>query len=110
MSALDDEGATPLHRAAINNCLAIAEYLLENGADIESEDKHGFRPLHYAVRFLRRETALMLIEKGADVNAPVKPGALQTSPLGIARSFAKSSGEKGLMGPVIKALKAKGAK
>jgi ankyrin repeat protein len=111
IKAVDDEGATPLHRAAINNCLAIAEYLLEHGADIEAVDKHGFRPLHYAVRFARLETGKMLIEKGADVNALVEEGKPQTSPLQMARGFAKEGeASKQFLLPLMKLLKKKGAK
>jgi len=108
--ATDDEDATPLHRAAINNCLAIAEYLLEFGADIEATDKHGFTPLHYSIRFARKETALMLIEKGADVNVPVNSTNPQTAPLPMAKSFAKSTGDKGTFSAIVKALKKRGAK
>ena len=111
VKAVDDEGATPLHRAAINNCLAIAEYLLEFGADIEAVDKHGFRPLHYTVRFARLETGKMLIEKGADVNALVEEGKPQTSPLQMARGFAKvGDANKQFLLPLMKQLKKNGAK
>lgn len=91
--ALDSEGATPLHRAAINNCLAMAELLIESGSDVDARDAHGFTPLMYAARFARVETGVMLLQKGAyfrawETAAPPNEGATHT-PLKIARHFVR---------------------
>jgi len=40
--------STPLHLAAGYNNLEVAEYLLENGADVNAQDKGGLIPLHNA--------------------------------------------------------------
>ena len=93
VNALDDERATPLHRASINNCLAMAELLVESGASIDARDAHGFTPLMYAARFARVDTGLMLLQRGAffrawDAAAPPNDGATHT-PLKIARHFAR---------------------
>lgn len=84
IDARDDEGATPLHRAAINNNLAIAELLLEHKADINARDNHGFTALMYTARFARVETGLMLIRAGARVFAT---SAGDKTPLNIAKDF-----------------------
>lgn len=103
--AVDAEGATPLHRAAMNNCLAMAELLIERGARIDARDRHGFTPLMYAARFARVETGLVLIEKGADVHAAAGadavPGAGSLPPIQIARDFEKDHPR---MGELIAAL------
>lgn len=104
--AVDAEGATPLHRAAMNNCLAMAELLVERGARIDARDRHGFTPLMYAARFARVETGLALIKLGADVHAAAGahavPGAGSLPPIQIARDFEKDHPR---MGQLIAALK-----
>lgn len=63
---------TPLHEAAFGGHKEAALYLLDNGAEIESADCHGNRPIHSAISCTRKEntqTSIMLLERGADVNA-----------------------------------------
>lgn len=43
--------STPLHLAAGYNNLEVAEYLLENGADVNVPDKGGLIPLHNAASY-----------------------------------------------------------
>ncbi|XP_031416703.1 poly [ADP-ribose] polymerase tankyrase-2 isoform X2 [Clupea harengus] len=43
--------STPLHLAAGYNNLEVAEYLLEHGADVNSQDKGGLIPLHNAASY-----------------------------------------------------------
>jgi len=61
-----DSGETPLHWAAGNGLVVIAEGLLENGADIDAQDLFGRTPLHRAVA----DPAMVafLIREGANVN------------------------------------------
>ncbi|MCX6773812.1 MAG: ankyrin repeat domain-containing protein [Candidatus Micrarchaeota archaeon] len=46
-----------------------AKRLLENGADIEARDSHGWTALIYAAQNNYPEICSFLIEKGADINA-----------------------------------------
>jgi len=44
--------------------------LLKNGADVESENFNGMRPIHYSVRTGLVELVELLIQHGANVDAP----------------------------------------
>lgn len=94
----DKQGRTPLHLAMeimTENCLSprykakgyegftspiggdpcvhntdLAEFLIENGADIEAKDHNGQTPLFYTTRrFSNTQAAGLLIKSGADINA-----------------------------------------
>jgi len=106
VGARDNEGATPLHRAAINNNLAIAELLIERGADVDARDATGFTPLMHACRFARRETALMLIAAGADAAADAsRAGAGGLSALRVALDFVAEHPAE--LEPIVEALRAR---
>ena len=85
----DNQGWTPLHAAAIHGHTAMAQLLIENGADVDRPDNKGWTPLNCVVNscvypgeveedYLREcrcpqeddylKVARLLIEKGADVN------------------------------------------
>ncbi|MCP9262962.1 Poly [ADP-ribose] polymerase [Dirofilaria immitis] len=66
--------STPLHLAAGYNNLEVAQFLLENGAEVNLKDKGGLIPLHNASSFGHLEIASLLIEFGAEVNHPDKWG------------------------------------
>jgi ankyrin repeat protein len=57
---------TPLHWAAENGLVDIAEGLLENGALVDAVDPFGRTPLHVSVR--HPAMVAFLIRSGADVN------------------------------------------
>ncbi len=59
-------GFTPL-MASLNN-IAIAELLIEKGADIEAKDDDGINALVYASTYNDEEMVKFLLEKGADAN------------------------------------------
>ena len=59
-------GFTPL-MASLNN-IAIAELLIEKGADIEAKDDDGINALVYASTYNNEEMVKFLLEKGADAN------------------------------------------
>lgn len=58
--------STPLHWAAENGLIGIAEGLLENGALIDAVDQFGRTPLHRAAR--HPAMVAFLIRRGANVN------------------------------------------
>ncbi|KAI8499774.1 hypothetical protein Bbelb_228250 [Branchiostoma belcheri] len=61
--------STPLHLAAGYNNVEVAEFLLENGADVNAQDKGGLIPLHNASSYGHVEIAQLLIKYGTCVNA-----------------------------------------
>ena len=61
-------GTTALSAAAGNNHLAVVQFLVEQGADIDkgNTDGAGFNPLHYASSSGHLEVVHYLLEQGAD--------------------------------------------
>uniref|UniRef100_A0A7N8YN72 Poly [ADP-ribose] polymerase n=1 Tax=Mastacembelus armatus TaxID=205130 RepID=A0A7N8YN72_9TELE len=64
--------STPLHLAAGYNNLEVAEYLLQHGAEVNSQDKGGLIPLHNAASYGHVDVAALLIKYDACVNATDK--------------------------------------
>jgi ankyrin repeat protein len=65
----NDEYRPLMHKVASHNCnLEIAEFLLEQGFDINARSNLGNTPLHTAISLEKLKIAMLLIEKGADVN------------------------------------------
>ncbi len=60
---------TPLHYATEGDHTAVADLLVEHGAEVDALDAYGETPLHYAVREGSVATVELLISRGADVNA-----------------------------------------
>ena len=75
------DGKTPLHVAVRGGNIALAEYLISAGADVNTKDRYGDSPLHYATYRDNEEIAKLLISAGADVNAKNDIGM---SPLEVA--------------------------
>ncbi|XP_041368600.1 poly [ADP-ribose] polymerase tankyrase-1-like [Gigantopelta aegis] len=61
--------STPLHLAAGYNNVEVAEFLLENGADVNAQDKGGLIPLHNASSYGHVDIAGLLIKFNTCVNA-----------------------------------------
>lgn len=80
-------GATPLTLAAQRNATAIAELLLEKGADVKAADAYGLTALHYAAKRGNMKLLARLLDKGADINAKDKGGH-------TAEFFARENGYK----------------
>ena len=71
VNARTEYGATPLHRAALNNRNPeVLTLLLEAGADVNARDEGGATPL-YSAAFGNKnpEVLTVLLEAGADVDA-----------------------------------------
>ncbi len=64
-----DDGQTPLHFASIFGHTAIAQYLLERGAQTKVKDILGSSPLHEACRYGQSEIVLLLLKAGSDPNS-----------------------------------------
>lgn len=67
------EGDTPL-LVALHGSRRMANLLIENGADIEVENDHGWNALHNATFGGFEDVVALLIEKGLDVNAATNNG------------------------------------
>ncbi|XP_025835265.1 tankyrase [Agrilus planipennis] len=66
--------STPLHLAAGYNNVEVAEFLLDNGADVNAQDKGGLIPLHNASSYGHLDIAALLIKFNTVVNATDKWG------------------------------------
>ncbi|MBI4472363.1 MAG: ankyrin repeat domain-containing protein, partial [Acidobacteria bacterium] len=66
-AASGDERETKLLTAAADGRSHDIEQLLSAGANINTVDRRGWTPLHYAIEQKHTETALLLIRKGADI-------------------------------------------
>lgn len=77
VKATNKDGNTPLHWAALDNRLRIAEILVSQGADINARNRNGNTPLHWAkLSDKGHEVAEFLISKGADVKAKNNNGEI----------------------------------
>ena len=65
---------SPLHMAARRGNAAVAEALLECGADIEARDSMGDSPLRRAVNCGKIDVAALLVAKGADAHSKGSKG------------------------------------
>ncbi|HRZ38501.1 MAG TPA: ankyrin repeat domain-containing protein [Candidatus Paceibacterota bacterium] len=85
-------GGTPLHSAAANGYLAVAEFLLANRAEVKATDNEGDTPLHTAAAAGHKRFCELLLAKGAEVNAPNKNSytALHHAVLGGYRAVAET--------------------
>ncbi|KAG8406398.1 hypothetical protein J3458_021231 [Metarhizium acridum] len=68
----DQCGRTPLHQAASCGNVRIARILIEAGADVETEDEQGWRPVHAGCA--NADVIRLLLQNGADVNARTHKG------------------------------------
>lgn len=69
VSATDQDKYTPLHRAAYENHLEMAELLLQFGADVNARTEFKWTPLHSACKWNHPDMVALLLQHGADVNA-----------------------------------------
>ena len=78
---------TALHKVTSEGNLAMAAYLIRNGAQTEVEDNNGYTPLIYAAMLNKLEVAKLLISYGAQVNKPNRRGITPLSMAVIQRNF-----------------------
>lgn len=76
INSRDSQGrnSTLLHLAAGYNNFEVAEFLLENGADVNAQDKGGLIPLHNASSYGHLDIAALLLKHNTVVNATDKWG------------------------------------
>lgn len=67
--ATDADKYTPLHRAAYENHLEMAELLLQHNANINAQTEFGWTPLHSACKWNHPDMVALLLQHDADVNA-----------------------------------------
>lgn len=71
----DADGCSLLHWAAINNRVGIALYLIERGADVNTQGGLlNETPLHWAVRMNFYRICQLLVERGADMTVRSNAG------------------------------------
>lgn len=61
-----DDHSTALELATMTGNIENAQYLIENNADVNMQDKEGWTALHYASLSGNLEFAQFLLENGAD--------------------------------------------
>ena len=68
MNALDEEKYTPLHWACMRAHWDVAEYLIENGADVNVQGGDGGTVMNWAVHHDNVKIIKLMIDKGAKLN------------------------------------------
>lgn len=59
----------PLHWACLNGDPEVVNFLIRNGAEVNTRDAQGMTPLHWAAWQGQIEAAKILVKFGAEVNA-----------------------------------------
>jgi len=98
--ARDKDGSTPLHCAAWNGHVDVAQILLQAGADINDHNRNahwGTTPLHAAAHGDQKQVAALLIAEGADIHATNLNGRTPLGETSVhnARAVAKLLIERG---------------
>jgi len=98
-NARDDNGCTPIARAASGGYVATVRLLLESGADVNTPCNHGPNALSLASSRGQEAIVLLLLEKGADVNRVGQQGlypisdAIEAGHAGIFRALIEHGAE-----------------
>ena len=69
INAQDPQGKTALHEACRWNHGAVAQLLIDEGADPDLADNEGATPLHVSARFGQLDAIHVLVKNGANINA-----------------------------------------
>lgn len=70
----DEDERTGLHWACSGNRIDVADYLLRQGADVNSQDEANWTPLHIASSAGHEDIVRLLVEFKADVNCQTENG------------------------------------
>ena len=73
VNANDEDGETPLYRAAYHGYKEIAKLLIAEGADVNAKNKGGVTPLDCAVYFGHKATANLLRKHGGKTTGKLIP-------------------------------------
>jgi ankyrin repeat protein len=65
-AAVRRSGWTPLHYAATGPNVAVVEYLLDQGAEIDARASNGNTPLMMAARYGAEDSVRLLVQRGAN--------------------------------------------
>lgn len=68
IDATDADGRTALINAVIENKLDFIKWLLDNGADLNHQDRIGYAALHFAGQEKLVDVARLLLKQGANPN------------------------------------------
>lgn len=84
----DEDGYTPLHRAAYSGHVSVVSALISGGSKVNPRTIDGWTPLHSACRWSHVTVASFLLRHGAELNAQTNGGL---TPLHLAASHTSSS-------------------
>jgi uncharacterized protein len=70
----DGDGRTALINAVIEKKIDFIHWLIENGANINKQDRNGYSSLHFASSGLSIDIAQYLLDKGANPNLQDRHG------------------------------------
>ncbi|MEM7430356.1 MAG: ankyrin repeat domain-containing protein [Pseudomonadota bacterium] len=66
VSMSDGDAREPIHHAAFSGNVPVITWLLDNGADADSQDRHGHTALHFAVQEKHVDVIARLLDHGVD--------------------------------------------
>ncbi|XP_021379337.1 protein phosphatase 1 regulatory subunit 16A-like isoform X1 [Mizuhopecten yessoensis] len=69
-----ENGTTPLHIAAANGFMQVAEFLLDHHVSVDMRDRDSWLPIHAAACWLQPEMIELLVRNGADIDSKAKNG------------------------------------
>uniref|UniRef100_A0A668T9G4 Poly [ADP-ribose] polymerase n=1 Tax=Oreochromis aureus TaxID=47969 RepID=A0A668T9G4_OREAU len=90
--------STPLHLAAGYNNLEVAEYLLQHGAEVNSQDKGGLIPLHNAASYGADDVQALLT---AAMPPSALPGCYKPQVISVAASASSAPPVTAIIPPLL---------
>lgn len=94
LNSRDDRGLTALHIASLYGQVAVVDFLLRLGANVNDADADGATPLHCASSRGYQNTLLLLLHAEADLNATDTRG---NTPLHLATDYGHEACVKALL-------------